>query len=323
MDRSFSATAKIASFFFHHPSCRGAPARGSHQVRTMTDTANATSKTDVTQAISSAKHRTQQSLEDPQYSDGVKLALASRILHAQGHTNSLAGQASFLQSLDPFRMMTLKYGLGFDECNSNDMIVVDENIETVAKAPTRSFPNYAIRFHVHIYRARPDARCIIHTHPPHVNALALTGEQPMQAEHMDVMGLYEHVAYEQHWPGVPFGDEEGEFMVKVLGKDKYAAVLAHHGMLAVGRTIEEATYRGYFLEESAKLQLRTMNAMKEGHKMPKVDVALARQARDWRISEGPVNAHFRYWARQVLRSTSDELDNAKSEPPERAVRRCI
>jgi len=123
---------------------------------------------------------------------------------------------------------------------------------------------------------------------------------------MDTLGLFQQVAFEHSWPGVPFGDEEGAFMVNILGKDKFAAVLAHHGMLTVGNTMEEALYRAFFLEENAALQLRVMSAKRGDIARAPEELAVA--ARKWRMSSGPVNAHFHYWARQVLRAVPALLE---------------
>jgi len=77
-------------------------------------------------------------------------------------------------------------------------------------------------------------------------------------------------------------------------------LLAHHGIIVAGRSIEEATYRAYFFEVAAKLQLNAMSAA-PGTAMPQVEPELGRKARDWRVSPGPVRAHFNAWADLALR----------------------
>jgi len=248
------------------------------------------------EAIAAAKKSTLKSMKYPTYSNRDKIALTARILHNQGQTNSLAGQISCREpdtEDGQFRMTAQKYGIGFDEVKSSELVLVNKDIETV---DGEGFPNYAIRFHIHVYLARPDVKCIVHTHPPNLNALGLIGGG-LVADHMDQIALFEDTVAVDSWPGVPFGDEEGEFMVKNMG-NKSAVILAHHGTLVVGKTMEEATYRAFFLEDAAKLQLLAQSVRKD---LPRVNETLARQARDWRISPGPVAAHFHYWARQVLK----------------------
>ena len=110
----------------------------------------------------------------------------------RGQTNSLAGQVSCLEMHKDgsFGMRTLKYGIGFDEATPSNLVLVDKDLNTEDPA---LFPNFAIRFHIHIYQARPDVRCIVHTHPPGVNALGLAAKD-LEADHMDSLGLFQQVA---------------------------------------------------------------------------------------------------------------------------------
>ena len=111
---------------------------------------------------------------------------------------------------------------------------------------------------------------------------------------------------------MPFGNEEGEIISGSLGKDHLAVLAGHHGLFVGGRTIEEATYLAYFFEHAAKMQLRARAAM-NGKPFPKVVEPTARRARDWRIMDGPVKAHFNSWARQVIASGQNPLTQTDEE----------
>jgi ribulose-5-phosphate 4-epimerase/fuculose-1-phosphate aldolase len=68
-----------------------------------------------------------------------------------------------------------------------------------------------------------------------------------------------------------------------------------------GKSLEEAVYRAYFFEKAAQMQMLTMAA--NGGKLeglPETDKSFSEYARDWRISEGPVKAHYYSWARQTI-----------------------
>ena len=181
-------------------------------------------------------------------SDKAKLALAARILAANGHATSLAGQLTV--RADPDGWWTLPLGAGFEEASEDTLLRVDENIRTVEG---EGIPNPAVRFHVWIYRVRPDAHCIVHTHPPAASALSMIG-RPLVCSHMDTMVFYEDCAWLPEWPGVPVADEEGRIISEALG-DKSAILLAHHGLLTVGKSVEEATYLAYNFELAARVQL--------------------------------------------------------------------
>lgn len=229
------------------------------------------------------------------WSDQQKLGLACRILADEGHSGSLAGQVTL--RADHNRMWTQPYGIGLEEIKASDYLLVDEGLEVVEG---RQFPNPANNFHRHIYAQRPDINCIIHTHPPYTAAFSMIGEA-LAIAHMDVMCFYDAINFLPDWPGVPFSDEEGAIIATAL-KDKHALLLAHHGLLVTGCTIEEATYRAIFFERAAKMQLL---AMSTGRAIKKVKKEKGEEARDWRSSKGPVEAHFNYFARRVLKNHPD------------------
>jgi L-fuculose-phosphate aldolase len=247
-------------------------------------------------------------LVHPEYSNRQLLALSARILADNGHGGTLSGQISCRDTGGDgdgdVAMWTGVYGKSFDEMATKDFIRIDSQLQVVSGKGT---PNLATRFHLHVYRNRPDVQCIVHTHPIHTSALSQLGV-PLFINHMDHMALYNDVQFLRNWPGVPFGDEEGEIITSVLAPNHNAALLAHHGLIVTGRNIEEATYRAYFFERAAHIQLKTMAA--NGGSMdnlPQVDRKLAETARDWRISEGPVKAHYYAWARQTTTKHGPEF----------------
>ncbi len=245
-------------------------------------------------------------LVHPNFSLQQKLALSARILadHEQGDT--LSGQVSCRDVGDDgdVAMWTGVYGKSFNEMTNKDFIKIDSKLQVTVGSGA---PNLATRFHLHVYRNRSDVNCIIHTHPVYTSALSQLGV-PLFISHMDHMALYDDVQFLTTWPGVPFGDEEGAIINRVLAPSHNAALLAHHGLIVTGRTIEEATYRAYFFERAAQVQLQMMAA--NGGRManlPRVDKNLAEIARDWRIKDGPVKAHYYSWARMTIKDSKDDF----------------
>ena len=75
-------------------------------------------------------------------------------------------------------------------------------------------------------------------------------------------------------------------------------LLANHGLLAAGSSVEEATYLAVFFERAARMQLRAMAA--GGYREVKPE--LAAEARDFLLQPSIVRATFAYWARQASRA---------------------
>jgi L-fuculose-phosphate aldolase len=235
-----------------------------------------------------------------------KLALSCRILFDDGHDSGLAGQIT-ARGPEPGTYHTQRLGLGFDEITEDNLLLVDEELNVLEGK--EGMPNPANRFHSWIYRAREDVNCVIHTHPLHVAALAML-EVPLVVAQMDTTPLYEDCAFLARWPGVPVGNEEGEIISAALG-DKRAVLLAHHGQLVTGRTVEEACDLAVLIERAARLQLLAMSA----DTVRPLPPDLAREAHDWTSTPERQHANFAYYARRALRAHPDCLTTAPESPP--------
>jgi len=162
-------------------------------------------------------------------------------------------------------------------------------------------PNPAVRFHLWIYSARPEVNSIVHTHPPYCSALSMVGGT-LAVAHMDAMVFHEDCAWLQTWPGVPLANEEGEIIYSALGS-KRSVLLAHHGLLTVGKTLEEAVYMAVLFEQAAQL---TVLARSIGE-IQSIDPGLARAARDFLLKDEIVTGTFDYWARCTARKHPEAL----------------
>lgn len=219
------------------------------------------------------------------------LAACCRILAHEGHESGLAGQVTALGETagsGASTFWTLKFGLGFEEATGERMVLVDEDLKPISGGR----PNPGVRFHIWIYRQRPDVKAIVHTHAPWASALAATG-QPLKTIHMDSAMLH-GTAHLREWPGVPVADDEGRIISGALGSAK-TILLANHGLLATGASIEEATYLAVFFERAARMQMRAMAA--GGFK--EVRPELAEEARAFLLQPSIVRGTFAYWTRRA------------------------
>ena len=230
------------------------------------------------------------------------LAQACRILAREGHESGLAGQVT--ARADGSSWWTLQFGYGFDEATPERMVLVDDDLNPLSGGR----PNPGVRFHVWIYGKRPDVKAIVHTHAPYASALAATG-QPLKTIHMDSAMLH-GTAHLAEWPGVPVADDEGRIISGALGEAK-TILLANHGLLTCGASVEEATYLAVFFERAARMQLRAMAA--GGFK--EVRKELAEEAREFLLQPSIVRATFAYWSR------STSTDGSRPMPPAASSRR--
>ena len=227
------------------------------------------------------------------------LTRSAWILADEGHESGLAGQLT-ARGPSAGTFWTLPLGLAFDEAEEASWLLIDDALTVLEGSGSHGIrePNPATRFHLWIYRARQDVTAIVHTHPPAASALA-AAEQPLIVAHMDATPLFDDTAFLHDWPGLPTADREGEVIAAGLG-GKHALLLAHHGLLAAGRSVQEATFLGVFMERMARQQI---DAAKVGGAKP-IDPGEARRARDFLRTDRIMGLTFDAWSRRAERRRS-------------------
>ena len=224
------------------------------------------------------------------------LTRAAWILADEGHESGLAGQLT-ARGPRAGTFWTLPLGLAFDEAEERSWLLIDDALAVLDGDGSHGIrePNPATRFHLWVYRARADVQAIAHTHPPAASALAAAGV-PLVVAHMDATPLFDDVAFLADWPGLPTADREGELIAEALGA-KHALLLAHHGLLTAGRSVQEAAFLAVFMERMARQQI---DAAAVGGSKP-IDAGEARRARDFLRTDRIMGLTFDAWSRRAER----------------------
>ena len=115
-------------------------------------------------------------------------------------------------------------------------------------------PSKETFFHLAVYAERPSAAAIVHLHCTHSVAVScLCHEEPTNV--LPPITAY-HVMRVGRLPLVPYfrpGDRRLAEAVRETARDHHAMLLANHGPIVAGKTIEDAVYTSEELEETAKL----------------------------------------------------------------------
>lgn len=236
-------------------------------------------------------------LGESEFSLPQKLALACRMLAQEGHARTLAGQVT-ARDRDSATFWSTNFKLGFSEARASNLLRIDSAMSVIEG---EGMANPAVRFHMWIYEALPHVKSIVHTHPPFASALSMLDE-PLTIAHMDATVFYEDCAWLREWPGVPIANEEGRIICEALGQN-HSILLAHHGLLTIGQTLEEAVFRAILFEQAAQMQLVARSAGTPRTIKPE----LARGARDFLLKQSFINATFNYWARRTAEAVPDAL----------------
>jgi len=110
-------------------------------------------------------------------------------------------------------------------------------------------PSSEWRFHLDILRARPEIGAIVHTHAPHATAIAMTRRDIPACHYMITRfgGATVRCA-----PYALFGTPELSTLALEALKDRTACLLANHGFITTGPTLDAAMEAAVELEALSK-----------------------------------------------------------------------
>ncbi|MDE3094538.1 MAG: class II aldolase/adducin family protein [Chloroflexota bacterium] len=131
----------------------------------------------------------------------------------------------------------------------DDVLVVDFDIEPVVG---EGVPSSESLLHVAVYHARPDVRAVVHTHSVYASAFAAAGRPilPVLDEQVVILGGAVKVA--EYGPSA--SEELAARCVAALG-ERAAVLLRNHGVVGVGRDLDEALAAVELTERAAKVQV--------------------------------------------------------------------
>ena len=151
------------------------------------------------------------------------------------------------------RILITPTGLDYFRTQPDDLVALDlaGNKQAGEREPSSEY-----RLHVAIYAARDDAKAIVHTHSTHALALSMmpsVGDLPTLTEEVEVLvkGPVPIASY------VPAGTQElADRAAEILGAiPGRALILARHGVVGLGESVEEALLVCELVEKAAKIDL--------------------------------------------------------------------
>ncbi len=138
-------------------------------------------------------------------------------------------------------------GKGYANLMPDDIVIIDENSRVLNGD---KIPSSESKLHTSIYTACPEAKAIIHTHSIYASALAAM-RKPVPAIIEDIVqiigGRVECAAY-----ALPGTQELANNAVAALN-GRRAALLANHGAVCWGKSLEDALLTAEILEKASHI----------------------------------------------------------------------
>ncbi len=177
-----------------------------------------------------------------------------------------ATEGNFSARLDEERLLATPSGLCKGDLRESDLVIIDRMGNHLAGERRVSSE---ILLHLEVYRQRPDARAVLHAHPPTCIALMLAGrglDQPILAENVILMGRVPIAPYAR-----PSTAQVGESIRPFVRQTDFL-LLDRHGSLTIGASLTEAFHKLEMMEATARVYHSALQ-MGDVKRMPEEEIA--------------------------------------------------
>ncbi len=177
-----------------------------------------------------------------------KIVEISRRLYQRGLVAGAGGNVSVRIPGSPYILATPS-GVCKGYLSPSDIIKVDLNGKIIEGKlrPTSETP-----MHTEIYKVRKDVNAVVHAHPPFCTGFACARVPLNSPIFPEVIAMVGEVAMVEY---VTPGTKELAIKVAEAAKKYDAMVLANHGTITLGASLEQAYQRTEVLEDYAKVLL--------------------------------------------------------------------
>jgi ribulose-5-phosphate 4-epimerase/fuculose-1-phosphate aldolase len=181
-----------------------------------------------------------------------RLAAAFRLFARFGFDEGVAGHITVRDPEWSDRFWVNPLGLYFGHVRASDLILVDHKGDVVEG--DRPVNRAAFAIHSQVHAARPDVIAAAHAHSPAGKSWSSLG-RPLDPLTQDACAFFEDQALFADFTGVVDSTREGARIAETLGGRK-AVILQNHGLLTVGKSVDEAAWWFITMERSCDAQLR-------------------------------------------------------------------
>jgi L-fuculose-phosphate aldolase len=178
----------------------------------------------------------------------LAVVASAREMNALGINRSKSGNVS-VRARDGF--LVTPSALPYDRTEAEDVVFVAAD----GTPHGRRRPSSEWRFHRDIYAARADVHAIVHTHSPFATTLACLDRAIPAFHYMVAVAGGDDIRCA---PYATFGTQAlSDHAVQALA-DRKACLLSHHGMIALGASLDDALALAVEVETLAEMYWRAL-----------------------------------------------------------------
>jgi ribulose-5-phosphate 4-epimerase/fuculose-1-phosphate aldolase len=196
------------------------------------------------------------SVDEERHARKERLAEALQIFSHLGYAEGVTGHITVRDPEEPETFWVNPFGMSFSKVTARDLVRCDHDGNVLEGAYYVNRPAFVI--HSEVHRARPDVVASAHSHSLHGQAFSTLGVH-LAPITPDACSFFEDHGLYAEFGGVANEVEEGRRIAEALGSNK-AVIMQNHGLLTVGKTVEEAAWWFASMDRACHAQLIAMAA---------------------------------------------------------------
>lgn len=215
------------------------------------------------------------------------LAAAFRWACRLDYHESVANHFSLAVSDDGSQFLMNPNARHFSRIKASDLLLIDANDPATMDRPDAP-DRTAWGLHGAVHRAVPQARCVLHCHPPYATAIASLKDSHIPPIDQNTMRFYQRVAVDDDYAGMAF-EEEGERVCRLLGNHA-VLIMGNHGVMVTAPTVAAAFDELYYLERACQTLVLAYSTGRELREAP--DAVARRTCQQWQDYPKLGESHF-------------------------------
>jgi ribulose-5-phosphate 4-epimerase/fuculose-1-phosphate aldolase len=218
----------------------------------------------------------------------IDLAAAFRMVARLGMHEAVANHFSAAVSPDGRKFLMNPKWRHFSRIKASDLVLFDlDDATSVKNRPDVDPTAWAI--HGQVHRRLPQARVVMHLHPPFATTIAALADPSVKPIDQNTARYFNRLAIDDSYAGMADSEQEGERLARLLG-NKSRLMMGNHGVLVTANTVGEAFDDVYTLERACQVLVQ---AYATGQPLKVLPDAVAEDtAQDWEQIADFSIAHF-------------------------------
>ncbi|HVX74920.1 MAG TPA: class II aldolase and adducin N-terminal domain-containing protein [Bradyrhizobium sp.] len=218
----------------------------------------------------------------------IDLAAAFRIVAKLGMHEAVANHFSAAVSADGRKFLMNPKWRHFSRIKASDLVLFDLDAAPDIADRTDVDPT-AWSIHGQMHRLLPQARVVMHLHPPFTTTIATLADPDIKPIDQNTARYFNRVAVDRSYGGMADSEQEGERLARLLG-NKSRLLMGNHGILITANTVGEAFDDIYTIERACQILVQAYSTGQPLKVLP--DHIAERTAQDWEQITDFSKAHF-------------------------------